>query len=87
MKPIREMIIFIEPDCIACVRVLETAKVLRHQNIVADLLNVNRIEDPESCMKFGVQIFPAVFINGRLTFYGEFSVEEARRFIHRSVQN
>ena len=72
MSPIREMVVLVEPDCIACVRVLETATVLCQRGIVANLIVLNRLHNPDSCRKFGVVIFPAVFINGRLAFYGEF---------------
>ena len=80
MKPIHEMIVIVEPDCVACVRVLETAAVLRQRGIVANLVVYNRLHDPDSCQKFGVVIFPAVFINGHLAFYGEFSMEDAMQF-------
>lgn len=79
------MIVFVEPNCAACERVLETAEILREQNIVANLVIFNRSIDPESCMKFGVVIFPTVYINGQLAFYGEFSVEDAKRFVNHSV--
>jgi predicted thioredoxin/glutaredoxin len=79
------MIVFVEPDCVLCERVLETVAVLREQDIVADIVIFDRSVDPESCMKFGVFIFPAVYIDGQLAFYGEFSIEDAKRFInHRS---
>ena len=81
MKPIKEMVVLVEPDCIACVRVLETATVLRQKGIVARLLVLNRLYDSESCRKYNVVIYPAVFINGRLAFYGEFTMEDALRFV------
>ncbi|MBI1804866.1 MAG: thioredoxin family protein [Ignavibacteriae bacterium] len=87
MKPIHEMIVLVEPDCLSCVRALETANVLRQRGVVANLIVINRIDDPDSCRKFGVVIFPAVYINGRLAFYGEFSVEDAQRFAQDSVHN
>jgi predicted thioredoxin/glutaredoxin len=87
MKPIHEMIVLVEPDCRSCERVLETAEVLHRCGIVANLIVLNRIDNPDSCGKFGVIIFPAVYINGRLAFYGEFSVEDAQRFAQDSVHN
>lgn len=82
MQKIKEMIVFVEPDCLACKRAMETAEVLRRCNIVAELVIHERTSNPEACAKFGVVIFPAVVIDGKLAFYGEFSVEDARRFIN-----
>ncbi|MBI3194181.1 MAG: thioredoxin family protein [Ignavibacteriae bacterium] len=76
------MLIFIEPNCRACERVMETAEVLRKQNIIANFVTFNRNVNPESCMKFGVFIFPTVYINGRLAFYGEFTIEDLDRFLN-----
>ncbi|MBX2991818.1 MAG: thioredoxin family protein [Bacteroidetes bacterium] len=81
MKPIQEMVIFVEPDCVACARVLEAATLLRQQGVVARLIVIDRLRDPESCAKYGVVIYPAVFINGRLAFYGEFSPHDVKRFV------
>lgn len=78
------MVVLVEPDCVACVRVLRTAGVLRDQGIITNLVVLNRIDDPDKCRKFGIVIFPAVFINGRFAFYGEFSMEEAIRFLEHS---
>ena len=84
MKPIREMVVLVEPDCVACVRVLSTARILLDRGIVANLIVVNRIDDAEQCREFGVIIFPAVFIDGRFAFYGEFSYEDVNSFLeHR----
>jgi len=87
MKPIQEMVVLVEPDCVACVRVLHTAGALRDQGIVTNLVVLNRIDDPDKCRKFGIVIFPAVFINGRLAFYGEFSMEDAIRFLEHSQKS
>ena len=81
MKPIQEMVVLVEPNCTACLRVLQTAGVLRDQGVVTNLVVLNRTDDPDKCRKFGAVIFPAVFINGRLAFYGEFSTEDAKRFL------
>ena len=87
MKPIQEMVVLIEPDCVACVRVLHTAGVLRDRGIVTNLVVLNRMDNPDKCRKFGIVIFPAVFINGRLAFYGEFSMEDAIRFLEHSQKS
>ena len=87
MKPIHEMVVLIEPDCVACVRVLHTAGILRDRGIVTNLVVLNRIDDPDKCGKFGIVIFPAVFINGHLAFYGELSMEDAIRFLEHSQKS
>ena len=83
MKPIHEILVFVEPECVSCERVLNTVKVVKRNFKVDHLIVIDRSSDPEYCLKFGVIIFPATFINGRLAFYGEFSVEEAQRFAQK----
>ena len=83
MKPIHEILVFVEPECVSCERVLNTVKVVKRNFKVDHLIVIDRSADPEYCRKFGVIIFPATFINGRLAFYGEFSVEEAQRFAQK----
>lgn len=85
MKLIEEMLVFVEENCLPCDRVLETVKTLSQMEIVSKVRIFNRNIDPYTCQQFGVLIFPAVFINGRLAFYGEFSVEDAKRFVNHSV--
>ena len=84
MNSIHEMVVLVEPDCLACVRVLEIASTLHQCGIVTKLVVLNRADDPESSRKYNVVIFPAVFINGRLAFYGEFSADDALRFVQHS---
>ncbi len=86
MKPIHEVVVLVEPDCVACVRVLCTARILLDKGIIANLVVSNRINDPDKCREFGVVIFPATFIDGRLAFYGEFSYEDVNSFLeHRKA--
>ena len=63
MKLIHEMVVLVEPDCVACVRVLETAKALRQRGIVANLVVLNWLHDPDTCEKFGVVIFFPQFLS------------------------
>jgi glutaredoxin len=84
MKPIHEMVVLVEPGCIPCVRVLETASALHRRGTVAKLIVLNRADEPEASRKYGVVIFPAVFIDGRLAFYGEFSIEDTLGFVERT---
>lgn len=84
VEQIEEMVVLVEPDCIACVRVLETVMVLRQRGLVANVVVLDRLRDPERCRTYGVVIYPAVFINWRLAFYGEFSTEDALRFVKRT---
>lgn len=81
MKPIHEMVVLVEPNCIACVRVLHIARILRDKGIVSNLLIIDRIDDPATSRNYGVVVFPATFINGHLAFYGEFSIEGVNRFL------
>lgn len=85
-KPIRELLVFIEPECIACEQVLETVGLLQKSSLVERLVVIDRTEDPESCQLYGVVIFPATFINGKLVFYGEFSVEDAKNFMRQLIE-
>jgi hypothetical protein len=77
------MVVFVEPNCVACVRALRTASILHDKGIVTNLVIINRIDDPVKCRQFGVVIFPATFIDECLAFYGEFSVEDVDRFLGR----
>ncbi len=81
MKSIQEMVLLVEPDCVACLRVLQTAGALHNRGIVSNLIVLDSVDDPDKCRKFGVAIFPAVFINGHLAFYGEFSLDDAIQFV------
>jgi glutaredoxin len=83
MKPIHEILVFVEPECVSCERVLNTVKVIKLNFEVDQLVVINRAADPEYCRRLGVIIFPATFINGQLAFYGEFSAEEAQRFAQK----
>ncbi len=74
----------VEPECVACVRVLKTAQRLREVGVLGSLIVLDRCTDPDACNEYGAVIFPAVFINGHLAFYGEFSQEEAVRFAQQS---
>lgn len=80
MTKIEEMVVLVEPDCAACLRVLETVTILRQRGLLAKIVVLNRLYDAERCREYGVVIYPAIFINGRLAFYGEFSIEDALRF-------
>jgi hypothetical protein len=87
MTPIHEMIVFVENRCDVCKRVLVTAKLLHEQHLIADLVTINNDTDPIKCREYGVVIYPAVFINRRLAFYGEFSPEEALSFAADSARD
>jgi hypothetical protein len=84
MNTMHEMVVLVEPDCAACGRVLETASALHRRGIVGKLVVLNRVFDPDASRRYGAVIFPAVFLNGRLAFYGEFSLEDAAHFVEHS---
>ena len=80
INQIFEMIVFVEPDCNACMRVLEIARTMHKSRLINRLIIINSAENPEACGKYGVLIYPAVFIDGELTFYGEFTIEDALKY-------
>ncbi len=82
---INRMMIFIEPDCTSCERVVETATTLYRYGFLRDLVVINRTNKPEVCAEFGVMIYPTVYINGKLAFYGEFTIEDAIKYAKQVV--
>src|SRR4030065_419956 len=80
IKAIDEIMVFIEPNCSGCERVLQTIRVLQENARVERLEIINRSEDPALCERFGIVIFPATFVDGQLAFYGEFSLDEVKEY-------
>ena len=77
---INKMLVYVEPDCQACEKVITTAKDMQKNKLVKNLLIINRMEYPELCSDAEIVVFPAVFIEGELTFYGEFTIEDALKY-------
>jgi len=77
---INKMMVYVEPDCKSCEKVIKTAKGMHKNKLIKNLLIINREEYPELCSDTGIIIYPAVFIEGELTFYGEFSIEDALNY-------
>ena len=77
---IDKMMVYVEPDCRSCEKVKMTVEKMYRQKLIMDLLIINRTEQPELCNDAGIVIYPAVFIDGELTFYGEFSIEDALKY-------
>lgn len=75
------MKVLVEPECDACTRAVQTATDLCRRGIVTNLSVINREVHPEIVRAHGVVIFPAIFINGRLAFYGEFSEADTLQFV------
>jgi len=80
-KTIKEIMIFIEPNCIACEQVLRTIRAFQKEALVERLVVIDRSEDPATCRHFGIVVFPATLLNGRLAFYGEFSLENLKEYL------
>lgn len=77
---IDKMMVYVEPDCKSCEKVKITVEKMYRQKLITNLLIINRTEYPELCSDAGIVIYPAVFIDGELTFYGEFSIEDALKY-------
>lgn len=84
---INKMLIYVEPDCLACEKVIMTAKEMYKQQLIMNLLIIDRIEYPELCREAGIIIYPAVFIEGELIFYGEFTIEKALKYAGKFSSN
>ena len=82
MHSIQEIMVFIEPNCLACENVLQTIRALQENALVECLAIIDRCKDPALCVRFGIVIFPATFINGKLVFYGEFSLGDVEEYLH-----
>jgi len=74
-----DMIVFIEPNCSACDRVIATAGEFRRLGVVGHLTVFDRTDDPSTCESYGVYIYPSTYVNGRLAFHGEFTPEDFLR--------
>jgi predicted thioredoxin/glutaredoxin len=84
---IMQMMVYVEPDCQACEKVLMTVKEMQTRKLIRNLLIINRTEYPEVCIDAGIVVYPAVFIDGELIFYGEFTAEEALKYAKPSAGN
>jgi len=71
-----EVVIFVEENCAACDRVVATARELRRIGAIGILNIRNRNNDASACEALGVFVYPSTYVNGRLTFHGEFSPGE-----------
>ena len=85
IKAIDEIMVFVEPNCLACERVLQTIRTLQKNALVERLEIINRYEDPAMCERFGIVIYPATFIYGKLAYYGEFSVDDVKEYLHGKI--
>lgn len=77
---IAEMKIFVKPDCKACENVLGVVDKMYNDGLVNKLIIINRKDEPEECPKYNVLVYPAVYIDDELIFYGEFTINDAMKY-------
>lgn len=82
MAPVEEILVFVEDNCVACDRVVNIVYAFQRKGTIKRIKVINRNSDPQACA--GVVIFPATFIDGVLTFYGEFPEDDFWLFLNRS---
>lgn len=72
--------VFIEPDCKACISVMYSIREVQSQ-LSINVKVYRRDVDREVFRDRNVIITPAIFIDGKLIFYGEVSPEKIREKI------
>jgi predicted thioredoxin/glutaredoxin len=81
-----EIMVFIEDDCSACEKVLRIFNRLLRKDSSIELRIFNYNQDRSPFNKYKVSIVPAIFVNGRLKFYGEFNLLELRDILRSNQQ-
>ena len=77
--------VFIEHGCKSCERALETVR--RFEGVPDLMVRVyERTADMDMFYARGVIICPATCIDGKLVFYGEFTMEQLREYVHSKEQ-
>lgn len=79
-KVISDMKVFVENNCRACENVLRMVNDMNKNRLISKLIIINREDDPEECLNHNVLVYPAVYIDGELIFYGEFTIDEALEY-------
>lgn len=79
-KVISEMKVFVEQNCRACENVLKVVREMHNTRLISKLIVINREKEPEECLKYNVLVYPAVYINDELIFYGEFTIKDALKY-------
>jgi len=72
--------VFVEDDCFACERILSQLDVFRRAHPLIDLKVYDRSRDRGQFEKYKVYAVPAIFINEKLTSYGELTESEFSKF-------
>ncbi len=80
MRPL-SIEVFVEPDCMACDEVLRVLHSLSAEH-PASVTVFNRHKHQNAFLDRSVIISPATFINNKLAFYGAFSSDDFRRYLH-----
>lgn len=84
-KVINDMKVFVENNCRACENVLRIVDEMYNKGLIKKLIIINREDEPEECLYYNVLVYPAVFINDELIFYGEFKIDDALKYAKRVV--
>ncbi len=79
-----EVFVFSEDNCPACEKVLAVLKSALEDNNSVEMKIFNRDHDISTFEKYRVFILPAVFINGKLQFYGEFQASDLNHVLTTS---
>jgi len=79
-KVINKMKVFVENNCRACENVLRIVDEMYDRGLLKKLIIINREDEPEECLKYNVLVYPAVFIDDELIFYGEFIIDDALKY-------
>ena len=79
-KVINNMKVFVENDCRACENVLRVVNEMNKNRLISKLIIINRENDPEECLNYKILVYPAVYINDELIFYGEFTIDDALKY-------
>lgn len=79
-KLINKMKVFVENNCGACENVLRVVNEMNKNKLISKLIIINREDDPKECLDYNVLVYPAVYIDDELIFYGEFTIDEALKY-------
>jgi thioredoxin-like negative regulator of GroEL len=80
----KEIIVFVDDDCRSCEKIVEKMRRLAQEDGAVNLRVVHRREQPSLAAEYRVQIVPAVYVNGKLRFYGEVTREEIQHSFKQS---
>ena len=86
MMMITEMKVLVEPNCRACENVLRVVDEMYNDGLINKLIIINRKDEPEECLKYSVLVYPAVYIDDELIFYGEFTIDDTLKYAKNAFE-